>query len=214
MSMFRNKKETNDENTADVQNDVSPSESDYGSNPEIPDAPEHSPATKVLSAEAISALYREIAPSLYRYALLLCRNVSLAEDAVQETFVRYYVRRSQGELEAERAWLFRVLRNYILDQQKSAQAKLSVGLEEARFHQDESLSPDMALEFSLFLSKAVEILTAREFQCVQLRYEGFSYKEIGDILSIESGTVGAMLARGSEKIRKAFGENQFPCEAV
>ena len=69
--------------------------------------------------QEVTELYRSTAGHLLRYALLLTENGSLAQEAVQETFLKFYVQRASGELRATgRAWLFRVLRNYILDQQK------------------------------------------------------------------------------------------------
>lgn len=164
--------------------------------------------------QELSELYRATAANLFRYGLLLTRNVGLAQDAVQETFLKYYIYRRQGELQAERAWLFRVLRNYILDQQKSHGTKMSVSLDAARDYQDGAHSPEKAFERSEAVNLALEILSPRELQCLQLRTEGFSYKEIAGILAIEPGTVGALLARSTDKIRRAFGEETVLCEAL
>jgi len=165
-------------------------------------------------ADELSELYRDIAGPLFRYALLLTRDPSQAQDAVQETFLKYYVQRRRGETPEGRAWLFRVLRNHVIDQQKSAGAKRAVALEAVHDREDRTQSPHLAFECSEAMQLVLEVLTPREFQCLQLRAEGFSYKEIGDILTIGCGTVGALLARGSEKIRKAFAEEGLPCEAT
>jgi RNA polymerase sigma factor (sigma-70 family) len=85
---------------------------------------------------------------------------------------------------------------------------MSVGLDDAGDCQDRSHSPEKAFECSEAMKRALEILSPRELQCLQLRTEGFTYREIGEILAIESGTVGALLARSTEKIRKAFGEEE------
>ncbi len=181
------------------------------------------PVTNVGSPEAAASwsldnelveLYRANAEAMFRYALLLTRNVAMAQDAVQEAFLKYHIQRKQGELKDNRAWLFRVLRNFILDSQKSLGSKLSVGLEAARACHDTSYSPEQAVEYSEAMQLAIKILSPRELQCVQLRAEGFSYKEISSILGIVPGTVGTLLARSSEKIHKAFGQEGLPCEAL
>jgi RNA polymerase sigma-70 factor (ECF subfamily) len=163
--------------------------------------------------QELSDMYREAAGPLFRYALLLTRDPSQAQDAVQETFLKYYVQRRRGESPEGRAWFFRVLRNHVIDQQKSAGTKRAVALEAAHDREDRTQSPYLALECSETMRLVLEVLSPREFQCLQLRAEGFSYKEIADILAIESGTVGALLTRGSEKIRKAFAEEGLPCDA-
>lgn len=164
--------------------------------------------------QELSDLYRAIASQLFRYAVLLTRDPSLAQDAVQETFLKYYLQRKRSEIPEERAWLFRVLRNYVIDQQKSVGAKKAVSLDAAYAFEDKTQSPYRAFECSEAMQLVLEVLSPREFQCLQLRAEGFSYREIGVILAIESGTVGALLARGSEKIRRAFAEEGLPCEAI
>lgn len=162
----------------------------------------------------LSDLYRANAESMFRYALLLTPNASVAQDAVQEAFLKYCVQRQQGKLKADRAWLFRALRNYIVESQKSIGFRLSVGLGAASACPDATCSPQQTVEYSEAMQRLFNILSPRELQCVQLRAEGFSYKEIGAILGIVSGTVGTLLARSSEKIRKEFGEEGPECEAL
>ena len=48
-------------------------------------------------------------------------------------------------------------------------------------------------------------LSPRELECLRLRQDGLNYKEIAKVLGIDSGTVGALLARGLKKIRAAVG---------
>ena len=55
----------------------------------------------------VAALYQDV----YRYAFWLCKNQALAEDLVQETFLRAW--RSLDSLQndkAAKAWLFTILR--------------------------------------------------------------------------------------------------------
>ena len=61
---------------------------------------------------------------LFRYAAVTVRNREGAQDAVQEVFLRYFIARSQGQkIQNRRAWLYRVLRNYLLDSLKSSSFK-------------------------------------------------------------------------------------------
>ena len=163
----------------------------------------------------LSELYRATARQLFRYGLLLSRNLGLVEDAVQETFLKFYIQREQrGQIQDQKAWLFRVLHNYILDQQKSHSSKMSVELDAAHEYADRNQSPERSFEYTEAMRLAFTVLSPREMQCLQLRAEGFSYKEIAGILVIEPGTVGALLTRSSEKIRKAFGQEGLPSEAI
>jgi RNA polymerase sigma-70 factor (ECF subfamily) len=167
----------------------------------------------LLLDQELSDLYRAEAESMFRYASLLTPNASLAQDAVQEAFLKYYVQRQQGQQKADREWLFRALRHYIVDSQKSIDVRLSVGLGAASACTDATCSPQRMVEYSEAMQRLFNILSPRELECIQLRAEGFSYKEIAAVLGIVSGTVGTLLARSSEKIRKEFGEEGPECEA-
>jgi predicted DNA-binding protein (UPF0251 family) len=48
-------------------------------------------------------------------------------------------------------------------------------------------------------------LSPREMECVRLRTEDLRYEEIARVLGLQTGTVGALLARAHGKIRKAVG---------
>jgi RNA polymerase sigma-70 factor (ECF subfamily) len=72
----------------------------------------------------IAELYGEHERELQRYAIRLCSDPDRANDLVAETFVRAITHRAQ--LEAlnsyqRRAWLFRVLRNRFIDEQRALQ---------------------------------------------------------------------------------------------
>lgn len=136
--------------------------------------------------------------------MIVAGNASLAQEAVQEAFLRYYIQRVKGELPAGgHRWLFRVARNYILDHHKSSSARTSVSLEQALTYGDERQSPHALLERSEAVTRALRILSPRELECLQLRSDGFTYQEISDMLGIETGTVASLLARAGKKIREA-----------
>jgi len=51
---------------------------------------------------------------------------------------------------------------------------------------------------------AHELLSPRELECLLLRNEGLRYRDIADILKIETATVGVLLGRALKKIRTAL----------
>jgi RNA polymerase sigma-70 factor (ECF subfamily) len=48
----------------------------------------------------------------------------------------------------------------------------------------------------------------RELECFLLRSEGLSYEEIGGIMGISIGTVGATLARAVRKLEQALDSSE------
>lgn len=158
-------------------------------------------------------LYRENAAGLFRYAFVLARNREAAQDAVQEAFLRYFIERSGSRpVERPRAWLFQVLRNFLLDGLKASSARKEVGLEAARRWADARQDPESGYRLAELSRRLWELLSPREFECLRLRVEGLRYDEIAEVLSLRSGTVGALLARVQKKIRRAAGSAPaHPC---
>jgi RNA polymerase sigma-70 factor (ECF subfamily) len=161
----------------------------------------------------------EYMPSLYSAALRMTRNPADAEDLVQETYLRAY-RGFGGFAEGTnlKAWLYRILTNTFINKYRAKKRRPEEtdfddvedfylyrrlgGLEEARAGrsaEDELL--DLLPETEV--KEAVESLPENFRLAVLLAdVEGFSYKEIADILDIPIGTVMSRLHRGRKALQK------------
>ena len=156
--------------------------------------------------------YQLHASALSEYAHRLTRNEELAEDAVQETFLRLFLALMQGEdIKSTGAWLHRVAHNYIGDTLKSSTVRKAVSLDDAT---EDRLRDDRSNPGSDRISEWIEsarmLLAPREWECVHLRAEGFDYTEIAAELAIRPGTVGALLHRATEKLRKRSRQKARP----
>jgi RNA polymerase sigma factor (sigma-70 family) len=174
------------------------------------DAMERSPGRSPLSEgieREVAALYESEAAGILRYAGAIAGNRETAHDAVQEAFFRFFLCRSGGqEIRSPKSWLFRVTRNYILDQKKAG-SRNEVGVEALLNMPGPTLRPHAGRPVSNLLEGLLEIgLSPREIECVRLRTEDLRYEEIALVLGLQAGTVGALLARAHGKIRKAVGE--------
>jgi RNA polymerase sigma-70 factor (ECF subfamily) len=151
----------------------------------------------------MTRLYGEYAPSLLRFGLTLGATQEIAQDAVQEAFLRCFMARREAErIENPRSWLFRVMRNYILDELKSPAVRSRVDLEGASQSPDGGIDPESQYRRSEVFRALARRLTPRELECVRLRAEGLRYAEISEVLGIRCGTVGALLARAHAKVRE------------
>jgi RNA polymerase sigma-70 factor (ECF subfamily) len=156
----------------------------------------------------VTSFYKSTSKGLFRYLLCLTKDIDLAQEAVQETFLRYYeFRLDGGSTPQARGWFFRVARNYIIDQIRATKPNRRVSIEEGLSVPDYRYCPHNTLVRTETLDRLSAILTGRELECLQLRVEGFKYKEIAQVLGIESGTVGATIAHGLKKIRAFYVAN-------
>jgi RNA polymerase sigma-70 factor (ECF subfamily) len=151
----------------------------------------------------VSRLYDLHAAALFRYACRKAGSDETAREGLQETFLRYFVERSYGrEIRHPKAWLFEVLRNYVSDRLSNRSARQEITGENIDRLPDLSQDPEVCLEGSRIARKLAANLSARELECLCLRTEGLSYGEIGATMRLQTGTVGALLARAHDKIRK------------
>ncbi len=149
-------------------------------------------------------LYDENFPGLFRYANALTRDREQSKDAVQEAFLRYYASRVAGaDILNGKAWLYTVLRNYVMDRFRESGTFKEVGIDALRDLPDESQSVQTGLRSARSPGAPLQSLSPRELDCLRLRAEGLRYREIGDVLGITSGTVSALLVRAAKKLRSA-----------
>jgi RNA polymerase sigma factor (sigma-70 family) len=148
-------------------------------------------------------LFNQHASALNRYAKSLINNGDLAQDAIQEVFLRYFKTRRDGStVDNPRAWLFHVLRNYMLDQIRENSSMKPVELGVLANTADFKQNIETTYAQSEAFQRAVSVLTPHERECVQLHLEGFSYAEIAQILQIRARSVGSLLTRSLNKIRR------------
>jgi len=182
-------------------------------------------SSTVLSQMADQATFEQdampLAPQLYAAALRLTRNPADAEDLVQETFLKAY--RAYGTFEAGtnlKAWLYRILtntfiNNYRRDTRRPQETDLG-DLEDLylfrRLSRESSTGDTGSAEDQLLdglvesdIKEAIEALPENFRMVVLLAdLEGFSYKEIADILDIPIGTVMSRLHRGRKALQRAL----------
>jgi RNA polymerase sigma-70 factor (ECF subfamily) len=157
--------------------------------------------------------------ALYAAALRMTRNPADAEDLVQETYLRAY-RGFGGFREGTnlKAWLYRILTNTFINQYRAKKRRPDQvdlddvedfyifrrlgGLEAAdaeRTAETEALEsmPDAEVK------QALESIPEQFRMAVILAdIEGFSYKEIADILDVPIGTVMSRIHRGRRQLQK------------
>ena len=153
-----------------------------------------------IARQAVLEAYKQHAGDLTSRAVVLTRNRGLAQDVLQETFLRFFLTKLHGERIAdERAWLQRVMLHLIRDWKRASNAQALVSLEDAESTPTKA-SEDQDHQIPWF-PRAARGLAPRELECLKLRAQGFDYREIAGAMRIRIGTVGVLLNRAAQKIR-------------
>ena len=152
----------------------------------------------------LARLFDEHHQSLYRYLVRFCGDGDVAADAAQEAFLRL-VERPPPVGGAERAWLFKVATNVVLDGARtrvrrirllaSAPTRAPVG--DAPRDPHELVEAD---ERRRHVSAALAALSAKERTALLMREEGFSHREIAEAVGTTTGSVGTLIARALDRL--------------
>ncbi len=174
------------------------------------------PATGMWDFGSKNLPYRE---QLFKSAIRMTRSVEDAEDLLQETYLKafkYYERFSEGT--NFKAWLFKIMKNTFINSYRKAKLQPpKVDFDEVHEGFEESLH-DLALDSSPDPEAGVlsgeldhEVGNAllelpHDYKMVVLLadLQGFSYKEIADILAIPVGTVMSRLYRGRRMLERSL----------
>jgi len=175
--------------------------------PACPDSKKHV-AFKTLALPHLDALYGA--------ALRFTKNPAAAEDLVQETMLRGFQAWHQfDETTNCRAWLFRILSNSFINGYRRRNKEREVldgelrGQHGERFFSRDSAQtwthPEAAFlerHLSPTVVRALETLKPDFRMVVELSdLQGFSYREIADMLEIPIGTVMSRLFRARQALR-------------
>jgi RNA polymerase sigma factor (sigma-70 family) len=151
-------------------------------------------------------LIRPYKDKLYRYALKILRDSLDAEDVVQELLIRIWQRKEQFELiENKEAWCMTVTRNLCIDKIR-ARKQNTQDISEYHFIADHTATPDVQTEDKESLKIVMDVLNSlpeNQKEIIHLRdVEGYSYKEISDLIGLSEDQVKVNLFRARQKLKE------------
>lgn len=142
---------------------------------------------------------------LYATILRMTKNPQVAQDLVQEVFIKIYQQLHKYDQKGSfSSWLYRVAYNYCMDEfrKKSYQMKQEEMSEESIINSDHPEIVFLKKEKSRQLEKLISILPEDERMIILLRYVNeLSYNEISESLHIPLTDVRNKLHRAKKKMR-------------
>lgn len=150
---------------------------------------------------SVEELFKRYSDMVYRIAISYGNNASMAEDVVQEVFVRFLKKAPHLTFENEqheKAWFIRVAVNCCKSMLTCAWMKRIRPLEEA-----EPVPAPFCREEEGELYQILASLPAKYRIVLYLRYyEEYSVKEIAELLHVTANTVSLRLLRAKKRMKQ------------
>ncbi|MEO8774499.1 MAG: RNA polymerase sigma factor [Gelidibacter sp.] len=157
---------------------------------------------------AINLLYENYSDSLYGVILKITNNEELAQDALQESFVKIW--RNAKKYDSKKArlftWLYRIARNTAIDKLRSFNLRFNKEVQIDK--SDVYILPTASLNQDVIDLKEHVTKLEEKYQIVlnALFFEGMTQQEASDELDIPLGTIKSRLKIGLRDLRKIFND--------
>ncbi len=164
-------------------------------------------------SKAFEQLYVLYSKRIYQNLLKLVKSEDLAEELLQDIFVRLWEKRATIDIAVSfRSYLFRVMENRVHDFFRKVKTDRTLHdhiiriASEQYTHIEEAVSRNEARDI---LSRALDILPPRRREIFRLcKLEGKSYEEVGRLLQISPSTISDHLVKATKTIREFFENNR------
>jgi RNA polymerase sigma factor (sigma-70 family) len=171
-------------------------------------------SNKPRAGETIEELFAALESPLLSYALRLAGELSIAEDLVQDAFMK--LQAQFEDVREPRRWLYRTVHNLALNHRRSASKIISLD----RSADCESSAPETSdplplpdeqiirLEGIGLVRLSLETLDERSRELVRLKFtENMSYKEISAQTGLKIGHVGYLLHHALKIVAEELARN-------
>lgn len=160
-------------------------------------------------AKAITILYDRFSPALFGVAFRILGSEPMAEDAIQDTFVKVWQHRHQYDPKKGTVftWLLNIVRRVAIDKTRSASYKKEKRTDGSSAWESQELQghhwmPEIE---TIGLRGMVNSLDEKQQEVIDLIYfQGFTHKEVQERLNIPLGTVKSRIRLAMKKLRSFF----------
>ena len=151
--------------------------------------------------DAARRLYRKYRMELFRFGFHVLHDQGLAEEMVQETFVKFCQQASKYDASRGpvRGWLFTMARSAAYDIARRPSSRPFLPIEDFQLPpQYDSVDQTLTV---LTVDQALDRLPSIYADVMQLVRDGFTHSEIAARLGIPIGTVKSRMAKAADTLR-------------
>lgn len=164
--------------------------------------------------EAFEEVFRRLSEPIFRYVCGMVSDESLANDLTQDTFAKLWAARDRMDsVDSLRAYVFRMARNRVYNQQRDARTRRE---QRSQLQREASRgsppAPDQVLDADLLRERLrtwIDDLPPRQREALTLRrQQDLSHDAIADLMGISPSTVNNHITRALKRLRECLHEHR------
>ena len=155
--------------------------------------------------------FAEHARAIYGFALNSTRDATIAEDCVQETFVRAWRARDRyrSGRGSERTWLFAIARNVVIDEIKARTRRPTPITDERMEVEAPAVEVAETVEDRIVLAAGLARLSAEHREIVvAVHLNGMTYQQLHELSGVPVATLRTRMYYGLRALRELLGEEE------
>jgi len=167
------------------------------------------PSETPMDSDAFAGFYSRSARPLWAYLARVSGDPALADDLMQESYLRYLcasrpgLHLAEGEV-AGRRYLFRIATNLLRDHWRRPRSQ---SIEEIPEEFLAATASSSQADSQAMLNPALALMRPRERQLLWLAHaEGYSHKEIAEVTGLASASIRLLLYRARQKMARLLRE--------
>ena len=161
-----------------------------------------------MKKNTLDHIYESYMMDIYRYLLSLCGNSYVAEDIMQETFLRAYLHFEACTTENVKPWLFKIAHNAYIDYKRkecrsyAEEKEFFDNISDCKTTEEQVLIKEQLNEINDFIGKLPENQKQAILLC---DYNDLSYKEASEVMGVSLPRFKVLLFRARQNIRQKAG---------
>jgi RNA polymerase sigma-70 factor (ECF subfamily) len=169
-------------------------------------------AAQKLDEQALTTIFDQYAPAIYKYTLRLCHDPILADNIVGDVFAQLLEQFAAGKGPRTnlRSYLYQTAYHLVVDRSRDNQHTAPLEVAVDRLDRGQMTPTQSQIEERVMMEALISAmnseLTDDQRHVIILRFlEDFSLKETADIVGKEVNNIKVIQNRGIAKLRKALG---------
>jgi RNA polymerase sigma-70 factor, ECF subfamily len=145
---------------------------------------------------------KNYARNIFRFVFKNVKDKEAADDLVQDCYLKLWQNRGNVDVTKIKSWLFSVAHHAMINYMKAEARKTSLDTEEVnRISTETGVEPDL----KELVERSLQELPPLQRSVILLRdYEGYNYREIGEVLQLNESQVKVYLFRGRQRMKDSI----------